>query len=183
MTTMKQSPNNTPTNEQKDDAFPVPCAMDPAAAPELEQLLHAAAQGDPDAQFQLAECCYKSYEEGDGGEKALAEAVKWYQKAAGNGSAGAQFEIGWCYQEGRGVEEDPEKAVSWYRIAAEQRYPEAQYWLGWCCQYGKGIEEDMEEAVKWFRAAAEQGFEDAIEDLRDLDCDVSEYERKMLTER
>ena len=180
---MKQSPNNTHRNEQKDGSFPVPCAMDPVAAPELEQLLHAAAQGDPDAQFQLAEYCFKSYEEGDGGEKALAEAVKWYQKAAGNGSAGAQFEIGWCYQEGRGVEEDPEKAVSWYRIAAEQGYPEAQYWLGWCCQYGKGVEEDREEAVKWFRAAAEQGFEDAIEDLRDLGCDVSEYERNMLTER
>ena len=144
---MKQSPNNTQANERKDGSFPVPCAMDPAAAPELEQLLRAAAQGDPDAQFQLAELFYRNYEEGDGGEKALDEAVKWYQKAAGNGSAGAQFEIGWCYQEGRGVEED------------------------------------REEAVKWFRAAAEQGCEDAIEDLRDLGCDVSEYERNMLTER
>ena len=74
-------------------------------------------------------------------------------------------------------------AVSWYRIAAEQGYPEAQYWLGWCCQYGKGVEEDREEAVKWFRAAAEQGCEDAIEDLRDLGCDVSEYERNTLTDR
>lgn len=181
---MKQSSNNdTRQNEKQDVFFPVQCAVKQAVAPGLEQLLRAAAPGDPEAEFRLAEYYYKCYEEGDDGEKALKEAVKWYRKAAGKGSAGAQFELGWCYQEGRGVEEDPEKAVGWFRIAAEQGYPEAQYWLGWCYQYGKGVEEDMEEAVKWFRAAAKQGCGDAIDDLRDLDCDVTEYETIMLVGR
>ena len=77
---MKQSPDNTPRTEQKNDAFPVQCDVGPAAAPELEQLRHAAAQGDPDAQFQLAELFYRNYEEGDGGEKALDEAVNGIRK-------------------------------------------------------------------------------------------------------
>ena len=182
---MKQSSSNDiRQNEKQDVVFPVQRAVETTVTPELEHLLQAAAQGDPDAEFQLAEYYYKSYEEGDGGEKALAEAVKWYQKAAGKGSARAQFELGWCYLEGRGVEEDPEKAVGWFRIAAEQGDPEAQYWLGWCCQYGKGVGEDVEEAVKWFRAAARQGYEDAIDDLRGLDCDVTEYGKTtMLVDR
>ena len=184
MTSMKQkTSNNISRNGKKDGFFPVQRTMESAVTSELEQLFPAVAHDDPEAQFQVAEYYYKLYEEGCGGEKALAEAVKWYQKAAGNGCAEAQFEIGWCYQEGRGVEENPEKAVSWYRIAAEQGCPEAQYWLGWCYLYGKGVEGDMEEAVKWFRAAAEQGYEDAIDDLRDLDRDVNGYETIIMVGR
>ena len=135
-------------------------------------LRRAAEQGDADAQFMLAELYYRWYDEGDGLEDDLAEAVKWYQEAAGHGHAGAQFELGWCYQSGNGVGEDLEKAVEWYRIAAEQGYAPAQYWLGWCCRYGKGTEADPAEAVRWFRHAAEQGYEDALEDLMDPGCNL-----------
>ena len=77
---MKQSSSNDiRQNEKQDVVFPVQRAVETTVTPELEHLLQAAAQGDPDAEFQLAEYYYKSYEEGDGGEKALAEAVKWYQ--------------------------------------------------------------------------------------------------------
>ena len=179
---MKQSPNNTSTNEQKDGSFCIQCDITPVSPPKLDSIRNAAERGETDAQFILAEFYYKCYEE-SGGEVYLNEAVSWYQEAAGHGDPRAQFEIGWCYHEGRGVEEDLEKAVSWYKISAEQGYSEAQYWLGWCCQHGKGVEEDMEEAVKWFRAAAKQGCGDAIDDLRDLDCDVTEYETIMLVGR
>ena len=141
----------------------------------FDSLRYAAEQGDADAQFALAEILYKKYDECDGGEKELAEAVRWYQAAAGQGDARAQFEIGWCYLSGKGVEEAPEKAVGWYRLAAEQGYAAAQYWLGWCHQYGKGVEVDLAEAVKWYRTAAAQGNADALEDLADLGCEVSGY--------
>ena len=139
---------------------------------DIVSLRRAAEQGDADAQFMLAELFYRRYDEGDGLEDDLAEAVKWYQEAAGHGHAGAQFEIGWCYQSGNGVGEPPEKAVEWYRIAADQGYAPAQYWLGWCCRYGKGTEADPAEAVRWFRRAAEQGYEDAMEDLMDQGCSL-----------
>ena len=140
---------------------------------DFDSLLRAAEQGDANAQFILAELFYKMYEEGDGTEKDLEEAVKWYQASAGRGDARAQFEIGWCYHSGVGVEEAPEKAVEWYRLAAEQGYAKAQYWLGWCYLYGMGVGTDMIEAVKWYRLAAAQGYGDALEDLADLGADVS----------
>lgn len=140
---------------------------------DIDSLLRAAEQGDADAQFILAELYYKMYEDGDGTEKDLEEAIKWYQAAAGRGDARAQFEIGWCYQSGEGVEEAPEKAVQWYRLSADQGYAKAQYWLGWCYRYGIGVEADMVEAVKWYRLAADQGYGDALEDLADLGADIS----------
>lgn len=143
---------------------------------DFDLLLSAAEQGNADAQFLLAELYYRRYEDGDGTENDLNEAVQWYQESAGHGNAMAQFEIGWCYQSGNGVEEDQEKAVKWYRIAAEQGYAVAQYWLGWCCQYGQGVEADLEEAVKWYRIAAEQGNEEALNALAELENDASGHD-------
>jgi TPR repeat protein len=53
-------------------------------------------------------------------EKNYVEAVKWYHKAAEQGDASAQFNLGWCFNNGRGVAEDPVEVVKWYRKAAEQ---------------------------------------------------------------
>ncbi|EQM95281.1 tetratricopeptide repeat protein, partial [Oxalobacter paraformigenes] len=43
------------------------------------------------------------YKKGRGVEKNLAEAVKWYRKAAEAGFAAAQFNLGLTYEEGYGV--------------------------------------------------------------------------------
>ncbi|WP_032501022.1 tetratricopeptide repeat protein, partial [Vibrio tasmaniensis] len=59
------------------------------------------------------------------------EAVSWYRKAAEQGYARAQTNLGWMYDEGRGVSQDYEESVSWYRKAAEQGYARAQTNLGW----------------------------------------------------
>jgi hypothetical protein len=49
-----------------------------------------------------------------------AEAVRWYRKAALQGHAIAQYNLGKCYDYGFGVEKKPAEAVRWYRKAAEQ---------------------------------------------------------------
>ena len=46
--------------------------------------------------------------------------VKWYQKAAEQGNADAQYNLGFCYSNGNGVEQSYEEAVKWYQKAAEQ---------------------------------------------------------------
>lgn len=48
------------------------------------------------------------------------ESVEWYQKAAEQGDATAQFYLGLCYDKGKGVAQDYEKAVEWYQKAADQ---------------------------------------------------------------
>jgi len=46
--------------------------------------------------------------------------VRWYRKAAEQGHANAQFNLGVGYANGQGVKQDHAEAVRWYRKATEQ---------------------------------------------------------------
>ncbi len=54
------------------------------------------------------------------------QAVYWYCKAAEQGNAEAQYNLGFCYETGRGVDMDCNKAIGWYSKAAEQGDNEAK---------------------------------------------------------
>ncbi len=95
-------------------------------------------------------------------------AIKWYKKAAEQGYAYAQNDLGYLYVMARGVERDYQTAVSWYRKAAEQGNASAQRHLGIMYYEGHGVEQDDKTAVTWFRKAAEQGDVDAQVDLADM---------------
>ncbi|MFR6749415.1 MAG: tetratricopeptide repeat protein [Faecalibacterium sp.] len=84
-------------------------------------------------------------------------AVWWYQKAAEQGHAEAQYALGDCYRTGEGVTKNGAEAVKWYRKAAEQGHVEAQNMLGICYHNGDGVAQDNQEAVKWCGKAAENG--------------------------
>ena len=96
-------------------------------------------------------------------------AVKWYRKAAEQGYAQAQFDLGCCYAAGLGVAEDEAESVKWWRKAAEQGNVTAQFILGVCYDNGEGVAQDKAEAVKWYRKAAEQGHEKAKAALKRLE--------------
>ena len=67
---------------------------------------------------------------GWGTEQDHSEAVKWYRKAAEQGHANAQNNLGWMYQNGWGIEQDYYEAVKWYRKAAELGNVRSQYNIG-----------------------------------------------------
>ena len=79
----------------------------------MESLLLKAKQGDPGAQFSLGECYYH-------GAQDYKQAVYWYSKAAEQGHALAQYNLGYYYREGYGVSQDLEQAICWYSKSAEQ---------------------------------------------------------------
>jgi hypothetical protein len=93
------------------------------------------------------------------------EAIKWYRKAAEQGYANAQYELGWMYDSGNGVPMDSAEAVNWYRKAAEQGHADAQDNLGDMYAIGRGVPKDSTEAVNWYRKAAEQGDDRGQESL------------------
>ena len=95
---------------------------------------------------------------GQGVTQDLAEAVKWYLKAAEQGNARCQCRLGWCYYSGQGVRQDYTEALKWSREAAEQGYAGGQCNLGVSYEKGQGVPQDYTEAVKWLRKAAEQGY-------------------------
>jgi TPR repeat protein len=86
-----------------------------------------------------------------------AEAVKWWRKAAEQGNAQAQHNLGLMYDEGEGVTQDYAEAVKWYRKAAEQGDVEAQVILGRMYYFGDGILQDTITAHMWFHIAADNG--------------------------
>ena len=84
-------------------------------------------------------------------------AFKRCLKAAEQGDADAQFNLGVMYEQGNGVKKDYTQAAKWYRKAAEQGHADAQFNLGSMYANGEGVKQDDTQAVEWFRKAAEQG--------------------------
>jgi TPR repeat protein len=94
-------------------------------------------------------------------------AVSWYRKAAEQGIADAQVNLGNMYASGQGVPQDYAAAVSWYRKAAEQGYAGAQYNLGQMYRKGQGVPQDYVTAHMWFNLAAAAG-DDRAAEVRDV---------------
>lgn len=113
--------------------------------------------GEHGSKFALAELtgCYARGSDGFG--KDDPEALKWFEKAAKAGIAGAQYELGKCCAEGRFVEKDEAEALKWYRKAAGQGNDDAQYALGLLYESGRIVEKNAKKAAKWFGKAAEGG--------------------------
>ncbi len=63
------------------------------------------------------------YDQGLGVTQDYAKAVKWYRKAAEQGNAGAQYNLGVMYGKGQGVPQDYAKAHMWYNLAASRFLP------------------------------------------------------------
>ena len=97
------------------------------------------------------------YEEGEGVPKDAAKAAVWYRKAAEQGLAASQLQLGRLYYLGEGVPKDAAKAAAWLRKAAEQGLAEAQLALAFMYAEGRGVPKHDGEAEEWFRQAAGQG--------------------------
>jgi TPR repeat protein len=115
---------------------------------------------------------------GEGVAKDPVEAVKWYRKAAEQGIAEAQNNLGVCFMNGEGVAKDPVEAVKWYRKAAEQGHANAQNNLGECFMNGQGVAKDLEEAAKWFQKATDQGYTNAKRRLDEVIRQIPEWRVK-----
>ena len=141
--------------EGKTVTFPVAIG-DQRAYPKLVR--EAAEQGDPRAQDALGDAHRTGSWKDKGVPRNEPEAVKWYRKAAEQGYARGQTNLGWMYSDGLGVQQDYTEALKWYRKAAEQGHDAGQVHLGFMYENGHGLSQDHAEAVKWYRKAAEQGY-------------------------
>lgn len=88
------------------------------------------------------------YSSGDGTKIDYIEAKNWFLKAAEQGQAKAQFNLGVLYFNGQGVKQDYFKAAEWHQKAAEQGYADAQYNLAKIYYLGKGVKQDFVNAKK-----------------------------------
>lgn len=112
-----------------------------------EARAHAAA-GDVVAQFSLGSMLYY-------GEDRLPQAIDWFRKAAAQGYAPAEFQMGQLYDFGFGVTADVEQAFAWYRTAADHGSAAAQRAVGDFYRRGRAVAADPATAVAWYRRAAD----------------------------
>lgn len=116
------------------------------ASAELRPLAQA---GNAEAQYVLG----VMYSHGRGVGRDLAESARWYEKAAQQGHARAQFNLGFMlYNDGRYA-----AAAPWLLKAAEQGVAMAQGLVGAMYADGKGVAKDPLRAYWWTLRAAEQG--------------------------
>ena len=115
---------------------------------------------------QTAEECFKKGRAYDWGldietfkkvGKSKRKAFEWYMKAAEQGHAEAQYNVGHFYYLGEGCKGNGVEAIKWWRKSAEQGYVRAQYSLAGQYSLGFHIPKNSKEAMKWYLKAAEQG--------------------------
>ena len=127
---------------------------------ELQRTVVYAQNGIANYQFKLAihwyHCDHKP------------QAAYWFRKAAEQGHAVAQNNLGVCYFKGQGVPQDYAQAVIWYNKSVEQGLADAQFNLGISYHSGLGVPKDYAQAVSWYRMAAEQGHADAQYNLGNM---------------
>jgi hypothetical protein len=90
-------------------------------------------------------------------QKRMDEVFEMWMKAATQGHAMAQFNLGCLYQQGRGVAQSDGAAVRWYQKSADQGHAGAQNNLGFMNFEGTGVAQNDEEALRWYRKAKDQG--------------------------
>ena len=121
-------------------------------------LRQAAASGDPKALFEVG----RRYTAGINNVPDFAEAIKWYELAAKQNHAPAQYRLGNFNEKGHGIPRDVNKAAEWYGRAADQGNALAMHNLA--VINAMGVLEggaDMKKASSWFKKAAEYGIKDS----------------------
>ena len=81
----------------------------------------------------------------------------WCRKAADQGQAEAQHNLGRMYYNGEGVDQSDAMAVEWWRKAADQGLARAQHDLAIMYDKGKGVDQSKALAAEFYRKAADQG--------------------------
>ena len=100
-------------------------------------------------------------------------ALKWYMKAAEQGYASAQNNIGAMYDKAHGVTQDYGLAAKWYLAAVKQGEAVAQYNIGNLYYNGFGVLQDYKKAHMWLNIAASHGIDNASENRNVVESKMS----------
>ena len=94
---------------------------------------------------------------------AFSFSVEETKRAAEQGDAVAQSQLGCIYALGRGVRQDYQKARQWYEKAAAQGNADAQFFLGIIYENGYGVRKDLATAKEWYGRACDNGSQDGCD--------------------
>jgi cell division septation protein DedD len=126
--------------------------------------------GEADAQFNLGQ----AYKLGRGVPLDVAQAQTWYERAARQGHAQAEANLGLILFQNN----ERERAMPWIRRAAERGDPRAQYVLATAHFNGDLATRDWPRAYALMRRAADQGLPQARTSLAEMERHLSAEDRQ-----
>ena len=113
------------------------------------------------------------YEEGDGQQRYLSQALSCYQRAGDCGHPESLFNLALLHLQGQSqgqsqgqlAKPNPVLAFSYFEQAAKLGLVQAQYNLASMLDQGSGCFQDQNKAFDWYNKAAEQGFTQAWQNI------------------
>ena len=99
------------------------------------------------------------------------KAQKYFEKAAQENFAPAQYNLGIMYQNGQGVNKDVNKAISYYMMASDQKYANAQVQLGNLHYFGEEVPKNVERALSFYKSACNNGHQEACKMINHIEGD------------
>lgn len=112
---------------------------------QLAELRKKALAGDTKAQLRMG----LAFEFGQGVDKNLENAMRWYRLAADRGDPVAQTDLGYLYETGANGQRNPTEAAKWYMRAAVSGLTRAKFNLGVLYLQGTGVDRSDEQAAHW----------------------------------
>lgn len=129
-----------------------------------QTLKEQAESGDMNAQYKYAWSLLNgTNENSSNNDNSYREqqAFQWFLKAAEQGHAKAQLEVGYSYGTGRGTSKDRYKAFSWYQKSANQNNEIAAYNVGLYYENGYGVVKSPTKAFEYYMKSADLGYSSA----------------------
>lgn len=102
------------------------------------------------------------------------QALEVWTPLAVQGSAEAQYGLGFMYESGWGIKRDYVKAFAWYERAATLGHAKSQYNLGLLYLNGFGVAKDTDKGRYWVQAAAGQKDRRALEFLQNSSIQIGQ---------
>lgn len=124
-----------------------------------QSLKEKAEAGDMDSQYRYALSLSADDATVSSSENNENQAFVWFLKAAEQGHAQAQNNVGFRYYYGKGVSQNYEKAFYWYNEAGKQGEKTAIYNTGVCYEYGRGVLKSLSNAFDCYKRSSELGYE------------------------
>ncbi len=122
-----------------------------------QPLIEAVNTKDMKAQFEMG----RRLADNQNDPMLLANAFAWFNAAAAQGFAPAQYRVGNMYEKGLGVERNATEAKLWYQMAAEAGNASAMHNLAVLFASGADGTVDSASALRWFQKAADLGVGDS----------------------
>jgi uncharacterized protein len=127
----------------------------------FERLKRLADSGDRNAQFSLGTLYDPEFNFSKLTAPDINQAIAWYTKAAEQGHAAAQSNLGLIFYNGKGgVTQNFATAVFWLEKSAAQGNAVGERGLAMCYLFGNGVARNDVRAIELFQSAANKG--DAI---------------------